>query len=554
MTKLFDAVLKHGYLVCGAGALGAAVGVTWLYYNKRSQWNAEADHSDGTHRVPLSIEEEDELRCSSQLDDIEESRLRALDLNSQNEAHNDDTYLNNDNGHGTVRVRRRKAKADVTPSLLPATGENKALIPGTQNIFFKTYGCSHNTSDAEFMMGQLEEYGYKLVASMADADLCIFNSCTVKNPSQDSFVWQVNEARKLKKHVVMSGCVPQGDRTLLKDVSAIGIQQINRVVDVVEQTLQGNVVRLFGRDVLPSLDLPKIRRNPLIEIIPLSTGCLGSCTYCKTKQARGVLGSYQLSAITDRVDRALSEGVKQIWLTSEDTGAYGLDIGSDVVQLLEAVVARLPADVMLRLGMTNPPYIKKHIDRIAAIMKHPNVFEFIHIPVQSGSNDTLKHMYREYTVEEFNDLVEGLRSRVGPQMTVATDIICGFPTEKDEHHRETLALLERHRFAVVNISQFYPRPKTPAAAWPRVPTEIVKRRSTEVTRLFESYETFQFVKDTEKMVWFTEHAERSRHTVGHTKEHVKILVEKDDALLGTRRTVRISKVTKWHAEGAVVGN
>eukprot|EP01068_Selenidium_serpulae_P016796 Selendium_serpulae@DN6323_c0_g1_i1.p1 len=291
MTKLFDAVLKHGYLVCGAGALGAAVGVTWLYYNKRSQWNAEADHSDGTHRVPLSIEEEDELRCSSQLDDIEESRLRALDLNSQNEAHNDDTYLNNDNGHGTVRVRRRKAKADVTPSLLPATGENKALIPGTQNIFFKTYGCSHNTSDAEFMMGQLEEYGYKLVASMADADLCIFNSCTVKNPSQDSFVWQVNEARKLKKHVVMSGCVPQGDRTLLKDVSAIGIQQINRVVDVVEQTLQGNVVRLFGRDVLPSLDLPKIRRNPLIEIIPLSTGCLGSCTYCKTKQARGVLGS-----------------------------------------------------------------------------------------------------------------------------------------------------------------------------------------------------------------------------------------------------------------------
>eukprot|EP00921_Rhytidocystis_pertsovi_P022401 GHVQ01035790.1.p1 GENE.GHVQ01035790.1~~GHVQ01035790.1.p1 ORF type:complete len:455 (-),score=22.19 GHVQ01035790.1:4490-5854(-) len=274
--------------------------------------------------------------------------------------------------------------------------EFQTCIPGSQSVYVKTFGCSHNTSDAEFMMGQLSAYGFKLVDNMEEADACVVNSCTVKNPSQDAFMTTVRKAKELRKALIVSGCVPQADRNLsgLEDISVIGVTQTDRVVEVVEQTLAGNVVRLLGKKSLPSLDLPKIRRNPLVEIIPLSTGCLGSCTYCKTKHARGKLGSYDPEAILQRATQAVTEGIQQIWLTSEDTGAYGLDINTDIVTLLRKLVARVPAGVMIRLGMTNPPYMMDHIDAIGEILQLPQVFEFLHVPVQSGSDNTLKHMVR----------------------------------------------------------------------------------------------------------------------------------------------------------------
>lgn len=172
----------------------------------------------------------------------------------------------------------------------------------------------------------------------------LINSCTVKNPSQSAFSNIVQRAKETNKPVVVAGCVPQGDRKLkgLEDVSIVGVQQIDRVVEVVEETLKGHKVRLLAKKQLPLLDLPKIRKNPLVEIIPLSTGCLGACTYCKTRHARGKLGSYALDAIVGRAKQVIKEGVTEIWLSSEDTGAYGLDIGLDVTVLFKSLIRVLP--------------------------------------------------------------------------------------------------------------------------------------------------------------------------------------------------------------------
>lgn len=138
-------------------------------------------------------------------------------------------------------------------------------------------------------------------------------------------------------------------------------------MEAVEETIKGNTVRMLGKKNLPRLDLPKVRKNPLVEIIPLSTGCLGACTYCKTKHARGKLGSYELSSIIERAKSVIAEGVAEIWLSSEDTGAYGIDLGITIVDLLQGLVAILPKDgsVVLRVGMTNPPYILEHLEAIA---------------------------------------------------------------------------------------------------------------------------------------------------------------------------------------------
>jgi threonylcarbamoyladenosine tRNA methylthiotransferase CDKAL1 len=125
---------------------------------------------------------------------------------------------------------------------------DKNIIPGTQNIMFKTYGCSHNTSDSEYMMGLLAEYGYKLVDNFENAQLCVINSCTVKNPSQDAFINYIAKARSTGKKIVVAGCVPQGDRNIkgMEDCSMIGVTQIDRIVEVVEETLKGHQVNLYN--------------------------------------------------------------------------------------------------------------------------------------------------------------------------------------------------------------------------------------------------------------------------------------------------------------------
>jgi len=256
-------------------------------------------------------------------------------------------------------------------------------LPGKARVYVKTYGCSHNISDSEYMAGLLSEYGYTLVDEPDQADACLLNSCTVKNPSQEKFVNLIEKCQQDGKPVIVSGCVRQGDRNLkgLEAVSILGVTQIDRVVEVVEEALKGHVVRLLEKKELPFLDLPKVRKNRLVEIIPLSTGCLGSCTYCKTRHARGKLGSYHPDAIVERAKTAIAEGVMEIWLTSEDTGAYGRDINTNLPELLRSIISIMPDHVMLRLGMTNPPYILEHLQAMADIMKHPRVYQFLHVPV-----------------------------------------------------------------------------------------------------------------------------------------------------------------------------
>jgi threonylcarbamoyladenosine tRNA methylthiotransferase CDKAL1 len=168
--------------------------------------------------------------------------------------------------------------------------------------------------------------------------------------------------------------------------------------------------------------------------------------------------------------KAYDEGVKEIWMTSEDTGAYGLDIGSNISELLIEFVEAMPDDLMLRIGMTNPPYILDHLHIMDKIINHPRVFGFLHVPVQSGSDTVLERMNREYTAQDFKTVCSHLMKNC-PQLTIGTDIICGFPGETDAEHKLTLDLLDEFKIPVVNISQFYPRPGTIAARMKQLDTK-----------------------------------------------------------------------------------
>ena len=436
-------------------------------------------------------------------------------------------------------------------------------VPGTGKIWVKTYGCSHNTSDAEFMAGQLHEYGYTLLsdAEADDADLWLINSCTVKGPSQSAVGNLVKKSRDLSIPVVVSGCVPQGqkDAKELEGVSTLGVTQIDRVVEAVEETLKGNTVKMLTKKELPRLDLPKIRKNPYVEILPLSTGCLGACTYCKTKHARGQLGSYDPDALVRRVRTAVQDPlVREIWLSSEDTGAYGRDIQTNLPALLNLLIKELPEDgrTMLRVGMTNPPFILEHLDAISEALRHPLCFSYLHVPVQSGSDAVLEKMNREYTRAEFERVCDTLLESV-EDMELATDIIAGFPGETEEDHQETMKLIRKYRFPHCHISQFYPRPGTPAARMKKVPTMVVKQRSREITHEVDSWtDVYDHLMGEILKCCVVDVAADKVSVVAHSKSYAQVLLDPDapdgsGPIMGCVVEAEITWVGRWSVKGTV---
>ncbi|XP_069763973.1 threonylcarbamoyladenosine tRNA methylthiotransferase isoform X2 [Narcine bancroftii] len=468
--------------------------------------------------------------------------------------------------------KRNKYKLDEWTEDLQAD----SVIPGTQKIWVKTWGCSHNNSDGEYMAGQLAAYGYKITENSTTADLWLLNSCTVKNPAEDHFRNSIKKAQEEDKKVVVAGCVPQAQPRMdyLKGLSIIGVQQIDRVVEVVEETIKGHSVRLLGQKKEKGkrlggarLDLPKIRKNPLIEIISVNTGCLNACTYCKTKHARGDLASYPVEELVDRAIQSFQEGVCEIWLTSEDTGAYGRDIGTDLPTLLWKLVEVIPEGAMLRLGMTNPPYILEHLEEMAKILLHPRVYSFLHVPVQTGSDSVLMDMKREYCIGDFKRVADFLKERV-PGITIATDIICGFPGEGEEDFKETLKLVQEYKFPSLFINQFYPRPGTPAAKLEQVPAQVKKQRTRELSQLFQSYTPYDHKgagRSAEtsyiwgqvgmrQQVLITEESFDGQYYVAHNKFYEQVLVPKQPEFLGKMIEVDIYEAGKHFMKGKPADN
>ena len=171
--------------------------------------------------------------------------------------------------------------------------------------------------------------------------------------------------------------------------------------------------------------------------------------------------------------------MKEILITAQDTGCYGADIGTDLGELLRLLLKK-EGEYRIRIGMMNPNSLRPVLDSVLDAMEDPRVYRFLHIPVQSGSDSVLKGMRRHYTSGEFFELVDRIRQRY-PDLSIATDLIAGFPGETDDDHRESLALIRKLRADTINITRFSPRPGTDAFRMEQLNGRILKERSTELT-------------------------------------------------------------------------
>ena len=350
-------------------------------------------------------------------------------------------------------------------------------------IHVEAYGCSASSADSEMISGLIVNGGHTVAESAAESDLSVIVTCSVKDATANRMIHRIKSLGS--GPLVVAGCLPKAEPKTVErfapGASMMGPGSIGRTLQVVESALGGaRTIALEDTD-LSKVGLPRVRLNPAVGIIEIASGCMSECTFCQTKLAKGGLTSYRVGDIVRQAEADVADGCKEIWLSSTDNGCYGLDIGSDLPELIDAVSA-VPRDFMVRVGMMNPMYMPRIRDGLLSSFESGRVYRFLHVPVQSGSNRVLADMRRGHTAETFRDVVKRFRRKFG-RFTISTDIIVGFPTETASDFEETVRLLEETRPDIVNLSRYSARPGTPAAEMEQVDVAEVKRRSKRVFEL-----------------------------------------------------------------------
>lgn len=353
--------------------------------------------------------------------------------------------------------------------------------------YIRTYGCTLNQADSGIISSMLKRDDVELVGSEGDADVVVVNTCTVKNATSQKILYKLNQLDKSGKPTVVTGCMAGANRNLIEkyapNASMITTPNIGMITDTVTGAREGRRVVLDAYKKTDRLALLE-PANSLIAKIPTSDGCLSSCSFCETKFARGPLNSFSEELILKSIEYSARNGAKEIQLTSQDMGAYGMDKGTNMAKLMERI-NMLEGDFKVRVGMMNPEHLYRYFDAFADALDSERFYRFAHLPVQSGSNSLLRDMRRPYTIEEFDGYVRELRRRI-PGITIETDIIVGFPTETDSQFEETVEFIRRTRPDVTNISRFSARPHAPASRMEQHSSPTVNHRSNVLSRAVRS--------------------------------------------------------------------
>jgi len=351
-------------------------------------------------------------------------------------------------------------------------------------IYIRVYGCTANQDDTDIIRGLINKEGYKLTENIDLAEIIIIVTCIAKSKTEAKITSKLKEiiVKYPEKKLIIAGCMPEAEYEICKKIapnaSLINSQHIKNIIEVIKN--KNKVIEFLGKRNENKLNLPKITSKKEVVSVQIAEGCNSNCTYCIIRLAKGSLHSFPEEEIIKEIKIRLDQGYKRINITATDCGCYGIDIGSSLPKLLKEII-KVKGDFKIRLGMANPNFVLEFLNELIKIYKDDKMIKFLHIPLQSGSNKILKDMNRKYKVEDFKKIVKEFRKNI-PNINISTDIIVGYPTESLEDFKKTLELIKEITPEVLNISKFAPRPKTKAKELKQLPTEIIKKRSIEITK------------------------------------------------------------------------
>jgi len=352
-----------------------------------------------------------------------------------------------------------------------------------------TFGCQMNKADSERMAGILEDMGFEWSEDPNDANLLLYNTCTIRdNAEQKVYSYLGRQAKRKHEEpdltLVVAGCVAQQEgEALLRRVPELdlvmGPQHASRLQDLLEQVFEGN--QLVATEPIHIVeDITKPRRDSSVSAwVNVIYGCNERCTYCVVPNVRGVEQSRTPEAIRSEMEELGRLGYKEVTLLGQNIDAYGRDLpgvtdsGRHQHTLTDLLyyVHEVPGIERLRFATSHPRYFTDRLIRACAEL--PKVCEHFHIPFQSGDNDILKAMSRGYTHEKYRRIINTIRQYM-PDASISADAIVGFPGETEEQFENTLKLVEDIGFDQLNTAAYSPRPGTPAAVWENQLSEEVK--------------------------------------------------------------------------------
>ncbi len=359
-------------------------------------------------------------------------------------------------------------------------------------FYLETYGCKLNQADSQLLREILSQK-YKEVSNENEADFFVINSCGVIAKTERKILKRLIELKKKNKKIILAGCLPliSPKPSLSKVDGALSPKTLSKIGKIAEKILKGEK-KVFclkplqidkAKERVKNFNLLCLTRklqNSVSEQVSISEGCLGNCSYCASKLARGKLKSFHPTYILKEINQLLEYGFKEIQLTAQDTAVYGLDKnGPKLPQLLEEI-SKIPADFKIRVGMMNPRFAKLIYKDLISVFHSNKIYKYLHLPVQSGDNKILEKMKRGYRVEDFEKIVYEFKKEFN-DFLLATDIIVGFPGEDEKSFQKTVKLIEKVRPHIINITKFSPRPGTEAKNWQQLP-QTLKNERTKILR------------------------------------------------------------------------
>lgn len=421
-----------------------------------------------------------------------------------------------------------------------------------KKFYVRTYGCQMNELDSEIMVGILEKRGLIRTEDENEGDLLLFNTCSIRDLAERKVMGKLGRLGKTRKKealIGVTGCMANAKKdSIFQKIPHVdfvlgtnNIHQLNEVIDAVlstgEQTLKTDPQFTYELDYLSAK-----RNDKHKAFVSIIRGCDKFCTYCVVPYTRGTEVSRAPESIVEECRQLVDQGYKEITLLGQNVNSYGKDkpewncLFHDLLYQLD----KIPGMARIRFMTSHPVDITREL--MEAIRDLKSVCEFVHFPLQAGSNRILKKMHRIYTVEEYLEKVEMLRSLV-PNVALGTDIIVGFPTETEEEFQATYDLLKQIEYSVAFLFAYSPRKGTPAMRWKDdIPEEVKQQRLQRLLELQAQITAKQrqgMLGSQVEVLVEKRSSKNPEFLKGRTRCWKKALFKGDDSLVGTLQNVHI---------------
>jgi tRNA-2-methylthio-N6-dimethylallyladenosine synthase len=432
------------------------------------------------------------------------------------------------------------------------------LAENGKRFFIWTIGCQMNEADSAKIAAMLQEVGYRPTDSESEADIVVLNSCVVRQAAEDRVAGKLNSLIRLKRErpevpIVLTGCMVTNQQEALRkrfphvdlffDPSDFG--KLQHVVPELAE-LDDDLAQL------PHYYADETADPRVAAYVPIIYGCNFVCSYCIVPYRRGKERSRPMEDIVREVESLVARGVRDVTLLGQTVNAYGHDLPDKptLADLLRKVDA-IPGLERLRFLTSHPKYMTNEI--IDAMADLRSVCEHMNLPVQAGDDEVLRRMRRTYTADHWRERIAYTRQRM-PDVTIATDIIVGFPGETEEQFQHTYDLLAEVECDKVHVAMYSPRPGTLSARWEDdVPPEEKLRRHQAIEKLQEQISTKRNARRLGQTVEVLIDSKQKGRWSGRTRGNQLVHVADDRHLLGKLVDVRITQTSPWYFIGEVVG-